>query len=58
MSICHKIRLYSSTHVKLAYSKKHVYCQSECLDNKLGQDIIPTNIVIKLDNDQINMISK
>jgi len=28
------------------------------LVNKLGQDIIPTNIVIKLDNDAINMISK
>jgi len=27
------------------------------LVNKLGQDIIPTNIVIKLDNDPINMIS-
>ena len=26
--------------------------------NKLGQDIIPTNIDIKLDNDPINMISK
>jgi len=25
------------------------------LVNKLGQDIIPTNIVIKLDNDPINM---
>jgi len=28
------------------------------LVNKLGQDIIPTHIVIKLDNDAINMISK
>jgi len=28
------------------------------LVNKLGQDIIPTTIVIKLDNDPINMISK
>jgi len=27
---CHKIRLYSSTQVKLTYSKKaNVYCQSE-----------------------------
>jgi len=28
------------------------------LVNKLGQDIIPTNNVIELDNDPINMISK
>jgi len=28
------------------------------LVNQLGQDIIPTNIVIKLDNDPINMSSK
>jgi len=28
------------------------------LVNKLGQDILPTNIVIKLDNDPINMVFK
>jgi len=28
------------------------------LVNKLVQDVIPTNIVIKLDNDPINMVSK
>ena len=30
VSICHKIRPYSSTQVKLAYNKKaNVYCHSE-----------------------------
>jgi len=28
------------------------------LVNKLGQYVIPTNIVIKLDNDPVNIISK
>jgi len=28
------------------------------LVNKLVQDVIPTNIVIKLDNDPITMVSK
>ena len=35
----------------------NLYAWGEQLVNKLGQDIIPTNIVIKFDNDPINMIS-
>ena len=39
-------------------STVNLYVWGDSLVNKLGQDIIPTNIVIKLDNDPINMISK
>jgi len=64
VSICHKIRPYSSTQVKLAYSKKAMLIWAISANKghnskvlygiwlviKLGRDILPSNIFTKFND--------